>query len=464
MAAAKEENRELAEAPITGLLLKLAIPTVIAQLVNLLYNMVDRIYVGRIPEVGTEALAGLGVTFPIVMLVSAASALSGMGGASRAAIAMGKGEHEKAEKYLGNATLVLILLAVVMTVVFQFTKDPILLAFGASEVTLPYASSYLGIYLFGTIFVQISLGLNMFITNQGFARTSMATVCIGAVLNIILDPVFIFGFRMGVQGAALATVISQAVSASWVLRFLTGKKSILKIKPAYMKPEGRIIGSMLALGVSPFIMQSTESLIQLIFNTGMQKYGNDTYVAVMSILFSIMQIVWLPIQGFAQGAQPIVSYNYGAGNMDRVKKCFRMLFIICISFSVGIVVLIELLPQMFIGIFTPDQAVITLGTPALRVFMLGMSLMGAQCACQQTFLALGESLISMFLALLRKVILLAPLALLLPVLTGWGVWGLFIAEPVSDVLAVCTTVTLFAARRRKLLKPGKLMLAQKEKL
>lgn len=360
MAAAKEENRELAEAPITGLLLKLAIPTVIAQLVNLLYNMVDRIYVGRIPEVGTEALAGLGVTFPIVMLVSAASALSGMGGASRAAIAMGKGEHEKAEKYLGNATLVLILLAVVMTVVFQFTKDPILLAFGASEVTLPYASSYLGIYLFGTIFVQISLGLNRFITNQGFARTSMATVCIGAVLNIILDPVFIFGFRMGVQGAALATVISQAVSAIWVLRFLTGKKSILKIKPAYMKPEGRIIGSMLALGVSPFIMQSTESLIQLIFNTGMQKYGNDTYVAVMSILFSIMQIVWLPIQGFAQGAQPIVSYNYGAGNMDRVKKCFRMLFIICISFSVGIVVLIELLPQMFIGIFTPDQAVITL--------------------------------------------------------------------------------------------------------
>lgn len=448
----KEENRELAEAPVMRLLLRLAIPTVIAQLVNLLYNMVDRIYVGRIPEVGTQALAGLGVTFPIVMLVSAASALSGMGGASRAAIAMGKGDHEKAEKYLGNATLVLVLLAIALTVVFQITKNPILLAFGASEATLPYASSYLSIYLLGTIFVQISLGLNMFITNQGFAKTSMATVCIGAVLNIILDPIFIFGCRMGVRGAALATVLSQAVSAVWVLRFLTGKKTILRLQIRYMKPEVRIIGSMLALGVSPFIMQSTESLIQLIFNTGMQTYGNDVYVAVMSILFSIMQIVWLPIQGFAQGAQPIVSYNYGAGNIDRVKKCFRILFTICISFSVGIVVLIELIPQVFIGIFTPDAAVVEIGTPALRVFMIGMSLMGAQCACQQTFLALGESLISMFLALLRKVILLAPLALLLPVWTGWGVWGLFIAEPVSDILAVCTTVAMFVFRSRKLWK------------
>lgn len=445
-----KDNEVLATEPVVRLLFKLAIPTVIAQLVNLLYNMVDRVYVGRIPEVGTEALAGLGVTFPIVMLVAAFAGLAGMGGSSRAAIAMGKGESDKAEKYMGNATALLLFFSIVLTVVFQLTKNPILLMFGASEQTLPYASSYLTIYLIGTIFVQMALGLNTFITNQGFAKTSMATVCIGAVLNIILDPIFIFGLGLGVQGAALATIISQAVSAVWVLRFLTGKKTHLKLRLKNMLPNIRIIGSILALGVSPFIMQSTESLIQLIFNTGMKNYGNDMYVAVMSILFSIMQVVWLPMQGFAQGAQPIISYNYGAGNLERVKKCFRTLFVTCMAFSLGIVLLVELFPGMFMGIFSDNQELIQLGMPALRVFMAGMCLMGAQTACQQTFLALGESLVSMFLALLRKVILLMPLALLLPFVTGWGVWGLFIAEPISDVIAVSTTVVMFAVRSRKL--------------
>ena len=447
-----KDNEVLATEPVVRLLFKLAIPTVIAQLVNLLYNMVDRIYVGRIPEVGTLALAGLGVTFPIVMLVAAFAGLAGMGGSARAAIAMGKGEIEKAEKYMGNATALLLLFSIVLTVVFQLIKNPILLVFGASDQTLPYASSYLTIYLVGTVFVQIALGLNTFITNQGFAKISMATVCIGAVLNIILDPVFIFGFKLGVQGAALATIISQAVSAVWVLRFLTGKKTHLKLHLANMIPDIRIIGSILALGVSPFIMQSTESLIQLIFNTGMKNYGNDMYVAAMSILFSIMQVVWLPMQGFAQGAQPIVSYNFGAGNLERVKKCFRTLFITCMTFSLVIILLVELLPGMFMGIFTDNQELIQIGIPALRVFMAGMCLMGAQTACQQTFLALGESLVSMFLALLRKVILLMPLALLLPVVTGWGVGGLFIAEPISEVIAVSTTVTMFAVRSRKLLR------------
>lgn len=445
-----KDNEVLATEPVVRLLFKLAIPTVIAQLVNLLYNMVDRVYVGRIPEVGTEALAGLGVTFPIVMLVAAFAGLAGMGGSSRAAIAMGKGESDKAEKYMGNATTLLLFFSIVLTVVFQLTKNPILLMFGASEQTLPYASSYLTIYLIGTIFVQMALGLNTFITNQGFAKTSMATVCIGAVLNIILDPIFIFGLGLGVQGAALATIISQAVSAVWVLRFLTGKKTHLKLRLKNMLPDIRIIGSILALGVSPFIMQSTESLIQLIFNTGMKNYGNDMYVAVMSILFSIMQVVWLPMQGFAQGAQPIISYNYGAGNLERVKKCFRTLFVTCMAFSLGIVLLVELFPGMFMGIFSDNQELIQLGMPALRVFMAGMCLMGAQTACQQTFLALGESLVSMFLALLRKVILLMPLALLLPFVTGWGVWGLFLAEPISDVIAVSTTVVMFAVRSRKL--------------
>lgn len=445
-----KDNEVLATEPVVRLLFKLAIPTVIAQLVNLLYNMVDRVYVGRIPEVGTEALAGLGVTFPIVMLVAAFAGLAGMGGSSRAAIAMGKGESDKAEKYMGNATTLLLFFSIVLTVVFQLTKNPILLMFGASEQTLPYASSYLTIYLIGTIFVQMALGLNTFITNQGFAKTSMATVCIGAVLNIILDPIFIFGLGLGVRGAALATIISQAVSAVWVLRFLTGKKTHLKLRLKNMLPDIRIIGSILTLGVSPFIMQSTESLIQLIFNTGMKNYGNDMYVAVMSILFSIMQVVWLPMQGFAQGAQPIISYNYGAGNLERVKKCFRTLFVTCMAFSLGIVLLVELFPGMFMGIFSDNQELIQLGMPALRVFMAGMCLMGAQTACQQTFLALGESLVSMFLALLRKVILLMPLALLLPFVTGWGVWGLFIAEPISDVIAVSTTVVMFAVRSRKL--------------
>lgn len=445
-----KDNEVLATEPVVQLLFKLAIPTVIAQLVNLLYNMVDRVYVGRIPEVGTEALAGLGVTFPIVMLVAAFAGLAGMGGSSRAAIAMGKGESDKAEKYMGNATTLLLFFSIVLTVVFQLTKNPILLMFGASEQTLPYASSYLTIYLIGTIFVQMALGLNTFITNQGFAKTSMATVCIGAVLNIILDPIFIYGFKLGVQGAALATIISQAVSAVWVLRFLTGKKTHLKLRLKNMLPDIRIIGSILALGVSPFIMQSTESLIQLIFNTGMKNYGNDMYVAVMSILFSIMQVVWLPMQGFAQGAQPIISYNYGAGNLERVKKCFRTLFVTCMAFSLGIVLLVELFPGMFMGIFSDNQELIQLGMPALRVFMAGMCLMGAQTACQQTFLALGESLVSMFLALLRKVILLMPLALLLPFVTSWGVWGLFLAEPISDVIAVSTTVVMFAVRSRKL--------------
>lgn len=447
-----KDEEVLATEPVVQLLFKLAIPTVIAQLVNLLYNMVDRVYVGRIPEVGTEALAGLGVTFPIVMLVAAFAGLAGMGGSSRAAIAMGKGDHEKAEKYMGNATALLLLFSVILTVVFQLTKNPILLMFGASEQTLPYAGSYLSIYLIGTIFVQMALGLNTFITNQGFAKTSMATVCIGAVLNILLDPIFIFGFKLGVQGAALATIISQAVSAVWVLCFLTGKKTHLKLRLKYMIPDIRIVGSILALGVSPFIMQSTESLIQLIFNTGMKNYGNDMYVAVMSILFSIMQVVWLPMQGFAQGAQPIVSYNYGAGNLVRVKKCFRTLFVTCMAFSLGIVLLVEIFPGMFMGIFTDNQDLIQMGMPALRVFMAGMCLLGAQTACQQTFLALGESLISMFLALLRKVILLMPLALILPIVTGWGVWGLLIAEPISDILAVSTTVTMFAIRSRKLLR------------
>lgn len=446
-----ESNTALGTEPIGKLIIRLSLPTVAAQLVNLLYNIVDRIYVGRIPEIGSLALAGLGVTFPIIMLVSAFAMLAGMG-AARASISMGAGDYKKAEKYLGNSTLLLIIFSVVLSVVFFITKDPILMIFGASENTLPYASEYISVYLIGTIFVQITLGLNMFITNQGFSKTSMLTVCLGAVLNIVLDPIFIFVFNMGVTGAALATIISQCASCIWVLLFLTGKKTILKLRLKNLMPDIKLIGSIVTLGVSPFVMQATECLIQLTFNKGMITYGNDMYVAVMSVLFSIMQLVWMPLSGFSQGVQPIIGYNYGAKNIDRVKRAFKMQFTASMIFSLAIVALVELFPHFFLGLFSNDEELITAGSSALRLFMAGMCLMGAQNACQQTFIALGEAKTSMFLACLRKIILLFPLAVIIPMITDLGVWGLWLAEPISDVLAVLVTVTMFAIRSKTLLR------------
>ncbi len=442
----------LGKAPVTGLLFRLAVPTVLAQLVNLLYSVVDRIYVGHIPETGSLALAGMGVTFPIVMLISAFAMLAGAGGAPRAAIAMGEGDNERAEKILGNCAMLLIIFSVVLSAFFLLTKDKILLLFGASESTLPYASDYVGIYLLGTVFVQLVLGLNMFITNQGFTKISMATVCIGAVINIILDPIFIYAFHMGVKGAALATIIAQAVSCVWVVQFLTGKKTILKIRLKNLKLSRAVVLSVLSLGISPFVMNATECLIQLTFNNGMLKYGSDLHVALMSVLFSLTQLIWMPMQGFSQGAQPIISYNFGAKNMDRVKKAFRVLFAASVIFSVAVIGVIEAFPELFMRMFTSDAELIHIGRNGVRVFLAGMAIMGAQSACQQTFLALGEAKISMFLACLRKIILLFPLALILPKIGGMGVWGLLLAEPVSDVIAACTTTVMFAARSKRILQ------------
>lgn len=447
-----QDDNRLGTESVGKLMLKLTIPSVLAQLVNLLYNIVDRIYVGRIPGIGAMCLAGLGVTFPIILLISAVAMLFGMGGASRASVAIGEKDIPKAEKILGNCTMLLIVCSVILSVLFYFTKDFILLKFGASENTLPYASEYISIYLIGTIFVQITMGLNLFITNQGFSKTSMITVCIGAVLNIALDPLFIFAFDMGVKGAAAATVISQGVSCVWVLRFLTGKKTGLKIRFKNMVPDKKIIKSVVSLGISPFVMQATECLIQLTFNNGMLKYGNDMYVALMSILFSLMQLIWMPVQGFAQGAQPITGYNYGARNMDRVRKTFKLLFTVSLTFSILSIAIVEAVPQLFLGLFTNDTELIMLGKNATRVYLMGMALMGAQSACQQTFLALGQAKISMFLACLRKVILLLPLAIILPYIGGIGVWGLFIAEPISDIIAVVTTTTMFAIYSKRILK------------
>ena len=445
-------NKEkLGTMPLGRLMFQLAVPTVFAQIINLLYNLVDRIYVGRIPGEGSMALAGLGVTFPVIMLISAFAALVGQGGAPRASICMGQKDMEGAERILGSSTAFLIVLSLVLSVVFMAVKEPLLMMFGASETTIPYANEYLGIYLLGTIAVQIALGLNQFVTCQGFARTGMMTVLIGAVLNIILDPILIFGFDMGVSGAAVATVFSQAVSALWVFWFLCSKKSIIRIRRKYLRLDKKALGPVLLLGVSPFIMQATECLVQLTFNTGMQTYGNDYYVGAMTVIFSLSQMIFLPVQGISQGAAPIISYNFGAGNIKRVKDAFRLLLICALLFTLVSAGLFVLVPGVFVALFSSDPQIQEIASFGMRIYFAGFTIFGAQLACQQTFLALGEAKISMFLALLRKVILLIPLALLLPKL-GLGTTGLFLAEPISDVLAVTATVTMFRLNIGRILK------------
>jgi len=434
-------------------MVRLAIPAIAAQLVNALYNIVDRMYIGHMEAVGDLALTGLGVAFPIVMFISALSALAGMGGGSKAAIRMGAGDTDGAEAILGGCTAFLIAVSILSTVLFQVFKDPLLVLFGATETTtLPYASAYLGVYLWGTIAVQFSLGLNQFITTQGFSTFSMLTVLIGAVCNIILDPIFIYGLGMGVQGAALATVLSQAVSALWVLRFLTGKRTKLHIRRRHLRLKWTVLAPVLALGVSPFIMQSTESLVSISLNSSLKFYGNDTYVGAMTIASSVMQVLYMPFQGLAQGAQPIVGFNYGAGNLDRVKKAFRLLCTSAVLVSCAACAAVELFPGAFIAIFNDKPELVEAATVALRVYFAGMFAMGVQSACQQTFVALGQAKVSLFLALLRKIVLLIPLVFILPHVLP-AVFGnfasnpqaisVYIAEPVADITAATVTALVF---------------------
>lgn len=455
-AAAASVDQRLGTAPLVPLIFSLALPTALAQLVNMLYNIVDRIYVGHIPGSGSLALAGLGVTYPIIVLITAFSNLIGMGGAPRASVAMGRGDYKTAEKILGNCITLLIVLSVVLSVVFTIYGEPVLRAFGASENTLPYAMAYLRIYLMGTIFVQFTLGMTPFITNQGFAKTSMATTCIGAVCNIVLDPIFIYGFNMGVEGAAIATILSQAVSAVWVLIFFTGKRSVLRIRKENLIPAGKTLALVLSLGVSPFLMTATECVIQLAFNTGAATYGGDSAVAIMSILFSVAQIANLPVQGFCQGAQPVVGFNFGARKLERVRQAFKIMLAVSMGVTTVVVGAVELAPQLFLGLFSSDAELIALGTAPLRIYMLGFFFMGAQLACQQTFLGLGEAKISMFIALLRKVILLLPLSLVIPRVFGAlglsQLVGLYVAEPVSDIISASTCTILFFAIEWKKLK------------
>lgn len=443
---------DLGHDSIGKLLFQLALPAITAQIVNVLYNMVDRMYIGHIPEVGSLALTGMGVCFPLITVISAFAALTGMGGAPRAAIMMGRGDHEEAERILGNCACGTLLSGLVLTVVFLLFSDPMLMLFGASANTFPYASAYMRIYACGTLFVQVALGLNPFISTQGFATISMMSTLIGAVTNIILDPIFIFGLDMGVQGAALATIISQALSALWVLRFLCGSRTQLKIRRKNLHIQWKTYLPCMALGMSPFVMQSTEGLISICFNSSLLKYGGDIAVGSMTILSSVMQFSMLPLQGLSQGSQPIVSFNYGAGNADRVKKAFFFLLKACLAYSTLLWGISVFRPQLFISIFTSDPELTTFTIWSLRIYMAMSLIFGAQIACQQTFVALGNAKTSLFLAVLRKIILLIPLIFILPHFFADKVMAVFLAEPVADTLAVCTTSIMFAVQFRQILK------------
>lgn len=440
---------------IGKLLLRLALPTITAQLVNALYNMVDRIYIGHIPVVGKTALTGVGVCLSLIMIISAFAALTAMGGATRASILLGKGQRDTAERILGNCVTGSVVVGLVLTAVFLSFSRPLLLAFGASEETIVYAVQYMKIYALGTVFVELALGLNAFITAQGFASVAMISVLIGAVANMILDAVLILVFDMGVADAALATIISQGLSALWVVRFLLGRKTGLRIKKENLRLDWKLYAPCLALGMSPFVMQSTEGVISVCFNASLQKYGGDLAVGAMTILSSVMQFSMLPLQGLTQGAQPIISYNFGAGNADRVRKTFRLLLLCSLAYSVSLWLVAMLLPDLVARIFTPDGTLIAYGAWAMRIYMAASLIFGAQIACQQTFIALGNAKVSLFLAVLRKIILLIPLIFILPLFFRQGAeqaMAVFLAEPVADTLAVVTTGCTFAILFRKTMK------------
>ena len=436
-------------------MVKMAVPAVIGQVVNLLYNIVDRIYIGHISGIGGSALTGVGLFTPILMLITAFAMLAGAGGAPRAAIAMGKGSREEAEKIMANCFTVLLILAVILTAVFSVFLPSLLRLFGASDVTLPYGTTYGRIYILGSIFVLTVMGMNPFLTTQGFSRMSMMTTVIGAGINIVLDPIFIFVLDLGVAGAALATVLSQAVSAVWILKFLTGKKTLLKLKPGNMTLERKIIAPCLGLGVSSFVMVSTESLLSISFTSSLSRYGGDVAVGAMTVLTSINQLIMMPMQGVCQGGQPLMSFNYGARKLNRVKEAFLCQFLTCVTYTAVFWSLLMLFPNAFAGIFTSDTALVEYTAWAIRVFLAGCFSVGFQLSCQQAFVALGQAKTSLIMACLRKLILLIPLIFILPLFFENQAFAVFLAEPVSDILSAVVTTAVFARFFRKLMKEGK---------
>lgn len=436
-------SQQLATAPVGKLLLKLAVPTVVAQLVNLLYNIVDRIYLGHMPEVGLAALTGVGLCFPVIYLITAFTMLIAQGGAPRAAIAMGEGDNDRAERIMGSCFTCLVVTALALTALFWAFGEKLLWIFGCSEDTILYALPYMRIYSSGSLFVMMALGMNLFVTTQGFTTVSMRTVLIGAISNIILDPIFIYAMRMGVRGAALATVISQAISGIWVVKFLTGSQTTLRLRRGRLRPDWKLMAPVLALGISPFVMQSTEALLNISFNSSLQRYGGDIAVGAMTVASTILQMVWIPSQGLGQGAQPIISYNYGARNAKRVREAFRALLKVSCVLMVTFWLLVQLFPRVFIRIFNNDPNLMETAVWTLRVYTAVLGLFGVQMSVQQTFMAIGKAKASLFIACLRKVILLIPLIFILPNFFENKVFAVFLAEPVSDFISVTASAVTF---------------------
>lgn len=446
-------NKEfLGTAPIGGLLFKLALPTVTAQLINMLYNIVDRIFIGHIEGIGDLALTGVGVCMPIIMTVSAVAALVSSGGAPRASIAMGEKKMDSAEKILGNCFALQLVISAILTAILLIFNRPLLLAFGASENTIEYACNYMNIYAIGTVFVQLTLGMNAFVTAQGYSKIAMLSVVIGAVTNIALDPLFIYVFGMGVRGAALATVISQSFSTVWVLSFLFSKKALIRLKTENMRISAKVILPCLGLGMASFMMQASESVISVCFNSSLLEYGGDVAVGAMTILSSVMQFAMLPMNGIAQGAQPILSYNFGAKNAARVKKTYRLLLISCLTYSVILWSSIMIFPRLLPTVFTPDAALVDFTASVIRIYFGGLIIFGAQIACQMTFVSLGKALSSVTVAVVRKFVLLLPLIYIVPQFMADKTLGVYTAEPIADIIAVTFTVILFAFQFKKAMR------------
>ena len=444
------DDNLLASEPVPRAFARLAVPAVAAQLINILYNLVDKMFIGHIPEVGKQALAGVGVTTSVILAISAVAALVSMGGAPKASIFLGQGERGQAERVMGNCTWMLLLLSVLLTAIMLAFGRPILLLFGASEDTIPFASSYMDIYCLGTLFTQLTLGLNAFITAQGKTMVSMRNVAVGAATNVVLDALLIDGLGMGVRGAALATVLSQGVSAWLVIRYLCTERSLLRLRLANVRFDGALLWPCILLGTSPALMQLTENLVAISFNTSLQRYGGDMAVSSMSILSSVMQFVMLLLPGLVQGAQPLLSYNLGAGNIPRVKRTFRLLLACCVGGSFLIWLLCMTMPETVAAIFTNDVALVEYTAWSMRLYLPALLIYGIQVACQYSFVALEQASKAIFLTVWRKVILLIPLIFLMPHVWPDAVAGVYLAEPIADTIAICTTAPMFYGYYRKL--------------
>lgn len=446
----KTNQHDFGNGSIVKAILRLAVPMIFAQLINVLYNIVDRIYIGHIPDASTQALTGIGLALPIITIISAFANLFGSGGAPLFSMARGAGEEEKAKKIMGNSFSMLLLSGVLLAVICFLFKRPLLHLFGASELSYPYADAYISIYLIGTVFVMISLGMNPFINAQGFSLMGMLTVAIGAVFNLILDPIFIFVLDMNVKGAALATIISQFVSAVWVLFFLTGKKAILPLKRKDMKLEKALVKSITNLGLSGFMMSFTTGAVQIACNATLARYGGDLYIGIMTVINSVREIITLPVLGLTYGSQPVLSFNYGAKKYDRIKTAIKFVTCLCVGFLLFMWGLLLAFPNFFIHLFNSDPALLEKGVPAMHLYFFGIFMMALQFAGQSTFVALGKAKQAVFFSIFRKIIIVVPLTFLLPMIGNLGTDGVFMAEPISNFIGglACYATMIFTVWRK----------------